>query len=68
MFKRLNALVIIALCTSCAMIAFAYYERYEVSSTPPASAFYFAAAIICLLPSLYGLFRHGACRYKRQLT
>ena len=31
MFKRLNGNIIIALCTACAMIAFAFYERYEVA-------------------------------------
>jgi hypothetical protein len=68
MFKRLNALVIIAFCTSCAMIAFAFYRRYEGPTTVPAVAFYFAAAIICLLPVLNALIRHKTCPSKGHRT
>jgi hypothetical protein len=62
MFKKLNGLVITALFTSGAIIAFAFYQRYEAPYTVPAVAFYFAAAVICLLPVLYGLLRHKTCR------
>jgi hypothetical protein len=62
MLKGLNANTIIALCTSCAIIAFAFYERYDASGTVPAVAFYGAAAVICLLPVLYALLRHKICR------
>ena len=62
MFKKLNSNIIIALCTSCAIIAFAFYERREASCSVPAVAFYGAAAVICLLPVLYGLLRHKTCR------
>jgi hypothetical protein len=65
MFKRLNTLVIVALCTSCALIAFAFYQRDAASLAVPAVAFYFAAAFICLLPSLYAVFRHKTCRSER---
>lgn len=62
MLKRLNANIILALCTSCTIIAFAFYQRYEGSVTVPAVAFYGAAAVICLLPVLYALLRHKICR------
>ena len=68
MFKRLSAPVILALFTSCAIIAFALYQRDEAWGAVPAVAFYFAAAIICLSPSLYAVLRHKACRNKRRLT
>jgi hypothetical protein len=55
--KRLNANIIIAFSTSCALIAFAFDQRHEASITAPAVAFYVAAAIICLLPMFYALFR-----------
>lgn len=58
MLKRLNANIIIALCTSCALIAFA---RYEASINVSAVAFYITAAIICLLPVFYALFRRKTC-------
>ena len=62
MIKRLNPNIIIAFCTSCALIAFAFYERYKTLDTVPQVAFYGAAAVICLLPVLYGLLRHKNCR------
>jgi hypothetical protein len=62
MLKKLNSNIIIALCTSCAIIAFAFYERHAASRSVPAVAFYGAAAVICLLPVLYGLLRHKTCR------
>jgi hypothetical protein len=64
MLKRLNVNIVIAFSTSCAMIAFAFYERNEASGTVPEVAFYGAAAAICLLPVLYGLLRHKVCRNK----
>jgi hypothetical protein len=62
MTKRRNAEIIFALCTSCALIAFAFYERNEASGTAPAVAFYLAAAAICMLPLLYAILRHKICR------
>lgn len=50
MLKGLNSTIIIALCTSAALIAFAFDQRYRASVTMPDVAFYVAAAIICLLP------------------
>jgi len=34
------------------------FARYETST------FYLAAAVICLLPVVYALFRHKSCRNK----
>jgi len=39
MFKKLNSNIIIALCTSGAMIAFAFYQRYVPSGTVPRPRF-----------------------------
>jgi hypothetical protein len=64
MHKRLNANIIVALCTSCAIIAFAFNQRSKAPITVPAVSFYIAAAIICVLPVFYGLFRRKTCRNK----
>jgi hypothetical protein len=58
MFKKLNSTIIVALCTSSALIAFAFYERHQASGSVPAVALYGAA----VLPVLYGLLRHKTCR------
>lgn len=63
MLKKLNAKIIIALCTSSALVAFAFDQRHEASVTVPAVAFYFAAAVICLLPVLYAVLRHIGAAY-----
>jgi hypothetical protein len=65
MFKKPNSTIIIGLCTAVALIAFAFNQRYGIALRAPASAFYIAAAVICLLPVLYGLIRHKACQNKR---
>lgn len=62
MLKKLDSTIIVALCTSAALIAFAFGERYETSVTVPAFAFYLAATVICLLPVLYASLRHKSCR------
>jgi hypothetical protein len=62
MTKRRNAEIIFALCTGCALIAFAFYERMKPQGTVPAVAFYVAAAAICLLPVLYAILPHKICR------
>ena len=64
MLKKLNANIIVALCASCAIIAFAFYERYTASRIAPAVAFYIAAAVICLLSVFNALLRHKVCRNK----
>jgi len=64
MLKRLNTRIIIALGASCALIAFAYYQRYEGPIAVPVGVFFIAAAIICLLPVFYALFRCKACENK----
>jgi hypothetical protein len=62
MTKRFNSTIIItALCTSCALIAFARYEAFAKVS---AAVFYVAAAVICLLPVVYALLRHKSCTAK----
>jgi len=68
MRKKLNStaiiIVAIALCTSAALIAFAFNQRHEASFTVPAVAFYVAAAIICLGSEFYGRLRSKSCRNK----
>jgi hypothetical protein len=55
MFKRLNSTLITALCTGCALIAFAFFQAHI---TVPAAALDVAAATICLLPVIFA----PACR------
>jgi hypothetical protein len=62
MIKRLNANIIIALCASCGIVAFAFYERYEAVDRVPAVVFYITATVICLLPVFYALVRHKNCK------
>jgi membrane protein YdbS with pleckstrin-like domain len=64
MNKRLNSTIIIALCTSCALIAFAFDQSHKAFVTVPAVAFFVAAATICLLPVFYALLRRKTCRNK----
>ena len=61
MLRRLNSSLITALCTGCAIIAFAFYQAYV---TVPAVALYVAAATICLLPVVYAPACRKACRNK----
>lgn len=60
MLKKPNSTIIIALCTSAALIAFAFDQRVTLSAT----AFYIAAAVICLLPVLYAVLRCKTYRNK----
>jgi hypothetical protein len=70
MRKKLNSTTIIiiitaiALCTSAALIAFAFSQRREPSVRVPAVPFYVAAAIICLGSEFYPRFRSKSCRNK----
>lgn len=64
MLKKFNVNIIVALCASCAVIAFEFYERYAASPIAPAGAFYVAAAVICLPRVYYAWSRHKACRNK----
>jgi hypothetical protein len=57
-------IIAIALCTSAALIAFAFNQRHEASVPVPAVAFYAAAAIICLGSDLYARLRSKSCRNK----
>jgi hypothetical protein len=62
MKRILNVNFIIALFTGCALIAFAFCQRYGISGIPSETALFCAAAGICLLPVFYGLLRHKTCR------
>lgn len=57
--RRFDSNIITALCTACAMIAYAYYHTYIAV---PATAFWVAAAVISLLPVGYRLVSRKACR------
>ncbi len=57
MLKKSTVTIVIALCTSAALIAFAFDQRNDASITVPAVAFFVAAAIMCLLTVLYALLR-----------
>ena len=62
MLKKINPTIVIALCTSCVMIVYAFYKRYTPSTIVPTVVFYLVAAVICLLPTLSALLR---CRLKK---
>jgi hypothetical protein len=64
MLQKLDANIVVALCTSCAIIAFAFYERCATSDIVPAVVFYVAAAVICLL---YPLLRRKVCSDKARV-
>jgi hypothetical protein len=61
MLKKLNANSIVALCASCAIIAFRFYERHAASPIVLAA---FVAAVICLPRVFNALLRHKVCRNK----
>lgn len=56
--------IVVALSTSCALIAFAVYQRHHPVAIPPV-VFFVAAAIISLLDVVYGILRHKSCRSAR---
>jgi hypothetical protein len=65
--KKLNSTIIIiciALCTSAALIAFAFNQRHRGPVTVPAVAFYVSAVIICLGSEVYARLRRKSCRNK----
>ncbi len=63
MFDKRRIQLIIAVCTSCALIAFSVYRKHH--SVPiPGIAFYITAALICVAGEVYGRLRHNACRTK----
>lgn len=62
MLRRNNSVIGTALCTGVALIAFAFYQRYEGPLDLPATSFYIAAAIICVLPAVYARLRQKPCR------
>ncbi len=59
--------IVVALCTSAALIAFAIYQSYRAVAVST-SAFFVVAAIICLTPVLHGLFRHKTCQNKSPVS
>ena len=63
MFDKSRIQLIIALCTSCTLIAFAVYRRHH-SVPKPGIAFYVTAALICVVGEVYGRSRHKTCRTK----
>jgi hypothetical protein len=69
MFKTFNSNILVALCISAALVAFAFDQRYKASVNIPEVAFYLAAAAICLLPVFYALLKRKSCDCSReQLT
>jgi hypothetical protein len=62
MFEKPRTQLIVAVCTTCALIAFTV--RLHHSVPVPAMAFYLSAALICVLGEVYARSRHKACRTK----
>jgi hypothetical protein len=63
MFK-LNRNIVIALCTACAILAFAFYERHHPSGSVPDGVYFLGAAAIALIPALTGSRSCASCRNK----
>lgn len=63
MFDKRATQLLIALCTSCTLIAFAIYCRHHLAPVSR-TVLYVAAAIICLAGEGYGHLRRNACRTK----
>lgn len=63
MFHKTRIQLIIAACTSWALIAFAAYRRHHSVPISPI-AFYFAAGLICVVGEVYGRLGHKTCRTK----
>lgn len=62
MLKKSTQTIVIALCTSAALIGFAFYQRY-VGSVPVSEVTLFvAAAILCASPVVYARLRCKTCR------
>ena len=51
MLKKSTQIIVIALCTSVALIGFSLYQSHAASIPVSAVAFYIAAAIICVSPA-----------------
>ena len=66
MFTKRNTELIIAVITAAGMIAFAYYQRHWPIPASP-EAFFYAAAVICVLPVLYAVIRCKGFSRKRGL-
>ncbi len=61
MLKKSIPTIIIALCTSAALIGFAFVQRYGEETHVSEAMLYVAAAIICVSPVIYRLLR---CRIR----
>jgi hypothetical protein len=62
MLKRIDANILIALCSACIMLALAFNGRYRDSDMPHGLPFYAAAGAIGLLSGLYAMARHKSCK------
>ena len=66
MLDKRRLQLIIAVCTSCALVAFAVYRRHH-SVPVPVIAFYVAAALICVVGQVYGRLQHKTCQTKSRI-
>jgi hypothetical protein len=57
MLKKSAQTIVIALCTSAALIGFAFFQRYGGGIRVSETTMYAAAAIICVSPVIYRLLR-----------
>jgi len=57
MHKRSIQTIVIALCTSTALVGLAFFQRYGSGVRVSQTTLYFAAAIICISPVIYRLLR-----------
>ncbi|MBV9182105.1 MAG: hypothetical protein JO356_12415 [Acidobacteria bacterium] len=62
-FDKRHTPLVVALCTSCALVAFTFYQHHHVVTIPKV-AFYAAAAMICVIGELVGWLRRESCRSK----
>jgi hypothetical protein len=53
MLKKSTQIIVIALCTSVALIGFSLYQSRAASIPVSAVALYIAAAIVCVSPAAY---------------
>jgi hypothetical protein len=60
MIHKLSPLVVVAICTGGALVAFAFDQSRASPSKVSEVALYLAAAVICLLPVCVAVWRHGA--------
>jgi len=61
MFKKPNPTIVIALCTSAALIAFGFDQSHKASIAVSGTALFVAAAVVCLSPVFFALLRGKIC-------